>query len=107
MGQFIRSRSRIDLKYFNSHAQSPYPVPTVTDSCGSWTLIENVCCPTYCEDVLTSEDCTSYTAAECGACISPPAADCMSGTMYNETLSVNSDEAWHYSVRQTSSLETS
>lgn len=91
-----------DKDHLNSHAQSPYPVPTATDSCGDWTLVDNVCCPLYCSDVLTSEDCSSYTAAECGSCISPPAADCMSGTMYNETLSVNENESWHYSVRQAS-----
>ncbi|PMD22769.1 hypothetical protein NA56DRAFT_74224 [Hyaloscypha hepaticicola] len=80
-----------------SHAQSPYPVPTATDSCGSWTLVDNVCCPTYCNDILTSESCSGYTAAECGSCISPPSADCKSGTMYNETLSVSNSEIWHYS----------
>lgn len=51
----------------------------------------------YCEDILTSEDC-DYPSSECGSCISPPSADCKSGTMYNETFSVGEDEDWHYSV---------
>jgi len=72
----------------------------------SWTLVDNVCCPTYCSDVLTSEDC-NYPNATCGSCISPPAADCMSGTMYNETLSVNQNEDWHYSIRRPRALPLS
>ncbi|KAH8812782.1 swollenin [Xylogone sp. PMI_703] len=78
-----------------SHNQSPYP-SAAANSCGAWSLVDNVCCPAYCENVLTSEDC-DYPASQCGSCISPPSADCKSGTMYNETTSVGDNEDWHYS----------
>lgn len=77
------------------HSQSAYP--SVNDStCGSWTLVENVCCPLYCSNQNESSTCDSTCTGEC---VTPPAADCMSGTMWGETFHVNDTEDWHYSVR--------
>lgn len=78
----------------STHTQAAYPAATA-GSCGAWTLVENVCCPSYCGSDNTSESCS--TAANCN-CTTPPAAMCKSGTMYPEVHSVSSSEAWHYSV---------
>jgi hypothetical protein len=74
------------------HSQSPYP-SIAASSCGSWTLVDNVCCPSYCATDDTSESCT------CSSCTTPPSADCKSGTMYPEVHTVSTNETWHYSVR--------
>lgn len=81
-----------------THSQSAYPAAT-SGACGSWTLVDNVCCPSYCGSVNTSESCsiTGLTAAQCD-CTTPPSADCKSGTMYPEVHAVGPSEAWHYSV---------
>lgn len=81
-----------------THSQSAYPAAT-SGACGSWTLVDNVCCPSYCASVNTSESCavTGLTAAQCN-CITPPSADCKSGSMYPEVHAVGANEAWHYSV---------
>lgn len=77
----------------STHTQAAYPAATA-GSCGSWTLVENVCCPSYCGSDDTSESCS--TAANCN-CTTPPAAMCKSGAMYPEVHSVSNNEAWHYS----------
>ncbi|KAI5465248.1 expansin module family protein [Mariannaea sp. PMI_226] len=76
-----------------AHSQSAYP--SVSGStCGSWTLVDNVCCPSYCSNQNTSESCSSSCT---GSCVTPPSADCKSGTMYSEVHHVSSNENWHYS----------
>lgn len=82
-----------DTSTVASHSQSPYP-SIAASSCGSWTLVDNVCCPSYCATDDTSESCT------CSNCTTPPSADCKSGAMYPEVLTVSTNETWHYSVRQ-------
>ncbi|UKZ94651.1 uncharacterized protein TrAFT101_009505 [Trichoderma asperellum] len=72
------------------HSQSPYP-SIAASSCGAWTLVDNVCCPSYCATDDTSESCT------CSDCTTPPSADCKSGTMYPEVHTVSTNETWHYS----------
>jgi hypothetical protein len=79
------------------HSQSPYP-SIAASSCGAWTLVDNVCCPSYCATDDTSESCT------CSDCTTPPSADCKSGTMYPEVHSVSTNETWHYSVRPFDSM---
>lgn len=74
-----------------THTQSPYPSAN-SSSCSSWTLVDNVCCPAYCTNNNESTSCDG--TCPCGT---PPAEDCMSGTMYPEVFSVNSSEPWHYS----------
>ncbi|KAL6826662.1 Non-catalytic module family expansin [Trichoderma camerunense] len=73
------------------HSQSPYP-SIAASTCGSWTLVDNVCCPSYCATDDTSEFCTGGCT-----CATPPSADCKSGTMYPEVHHVTSNETWHYS----------
>lgn len=76
------------------HSQSDYP-SVGSDTCGSWTLVDNVCCPSYCSNVDTSESCSLSCT---GSCVTPPSADCKSGTMFDEVHHVSDDEVWHYSV---------
>ena len=76
-----------------AHTQAPYPA-TNASSCGGWTLVDNVCAPSYCTNNNESESCSG--GCPCGT---PPSADCKSGTMYPEVHAVSDDEPWHYSVR--------
>ncbi len=76
------------------NTQAAYPAAT-SGACGSWTLVENVCCPSYCGNDDTSSSCSGLASCNC---TTPPAEMCKSGTMYPEKLSVSPDEAWHYSV---------
>lgn len=80
------------------HSQSPYP-SIAASSCGAWTLVDNVCCPSYCATDDTSESCT------CSDCTTPPSADCKSGTMYPEVHTVSTNETWHYSVRRLNQMQ--
>lgn len=77
-----------------SHSQSAYPSVDAS-TCGSWTLVDNVCCPLYCSNQNESSSCDSTCTGEC---VTPSSADCKSGTMWGETLHVTDDEDWHYSV---------
>jgi len=92
--------------------QVPYPAANSSD-CGSWALVDNVCCPYYCTSNNESESCTSSCS---GGCSSPESSMCKSGTMCKspkpqicqgcyanfelggEQTTVGSDETWHYSV---------
>jgi hypothetical protein len=74
--------------------QAAYPAAT-SGACGSWTLVENVCCPSYCGNDDTSSSCSGLASCNC---TTPPADMCKSGTMYPEKLSVSPHEDWHYSV---------
>lgn len=78
-----------------SHSQSAYPTVDAS-TCGDWTLVDNVCCPLYCSSDDESSACDPATCA--GECVTPPSADCMSGSMWGETLHVSDSEDWHYSV---------
>ena len=60
-----------------SVAQPAYP-SVAASSCGAWTLVDNVCCPSYCLSDNESESCTSGCTGGCG---SPPSSMCKSGTM--------------------------
>ncbi|KAH1917958.1 hypothetical protein KXW47_000882 [Aspergillus fumigatus] len=73
--------------------QNPYP-PANASSCGSWALVDNVCCPYYCLSDNESESCTSSCTGGCG---SPDSSMCKSGTMWGEQHTVTSNEDWHYS----------
>ncbi|KAF4161809.1 hypothetical protein CNMCM6936_002962 [Aspergillus lentulus] len=73
--------------------QNPYP-PANASSCGSWALVDNVCCPYYCLSNNESESCTSSCTGGCG---SPDSSMCKSGTMWGEQRTVTSNEDWHYS----------
>ncbi|KAH6989761.1 Non-catalytic module family expansin [Ilyonectria sp. MPI-CAGE-AT-0026] len=82
-----------DTAVVAAHSQSAYP-SVAGSSCGSWTLVDNVCCPSYCSNQNTSESCSSSCT---GSCVTPPSADCKSGAMFNEVHHVTNNEAWHYS----------
>ncbi|KAH6682523.1 expansin module family protein [Halenospora varia] len=75
------------------HTQAAYPSPS-NGACGSWSLTDNVCCPTYCANDNRSESCS--TSSSC-TCTSPPSAMCKSGAMYPEVHSVTKSEPWHFS----------
>ncbi|KAJ9131343.1 Expansin module family protein [Pleurostoma richardsiae] len=76
-----------------AHTQLPYPSADPS-SCGAWTMVDGVCCPTYCSTDNKSESCSSSCT---GACTQPPSADCKSGTMWGEQHHVTENETWWYS----------
>ncbi|KAI8813360.1 Non-catalytic module family expansin [Cladochytrium replicatum] len=69
-----------------THTQAPYPSVSASN-CGSWTLVDNVCCPSYCKNDLTSENCLSCGSANC----------CASGNMFPEGISLTDNVGWHFS----------
>ena len=77
------------------HEQAPYPEADPSD-CGSWTLVENVCCAQYCADDDRSESCTECGGNESQSCVAVDAKACKSGK-WPEVHSVSDDEPWHYS----------
>ena len=46
-----------DHIYNKDRKQSPYP--DTEDSCGSWTLIDNVCCAEYCDNQDATQECST------------------------------------------------
>lgn len=60
-----------------SSTQPAYP-SIAASSCGSWSLVDNVCCPSYCLSDDKSESCTTGCTGGCGT---PPSSMCKSGTM--------------------------
>ncbi|KAI8803565.1 expansin-like protein [Cladochytrium replicatum] len=76
-----------------THTQAPYPSVSAS-TCGSWTLVDNVCCPSYCKNDLQSENCLGCGSADC---VSTPSSVCKSGTMFPEVKSLTDNEAWHFS----------
>jgi len=95
VGPILYTTSLATSPASTTHTQAAYPTPS-SASCGSWTLSENVCCPSYCSNDNRSESCS--TSGTCD-CVTVPAAMCKSGTMYPEVHLVTNDEDWHYSVR--------
>ncbi len=75
--------------------QAPYPEADPSD-CGSWRLVENVCCAQYCADDDTSESCTACGGNDAELCEAVDAKACMSGK-WPETHAVSDDEPWHHS----------
>jgi len=55
-----------DSYYNKNRKQSPYP--NAKDNCGSWALIDNVCCAEYCDNVDSTQgcgDCGGHGSAHC------------------------------------------
>ena len=72
---------------------APHP-PIEAGSCGSWAVVDNVCCAQYCSDDNTSDSC-----GECSGtadCVPVDSKGCVSG-QWPEVHSVSDNEPWHYS----------
>ncbi len=48
-----------DPYYNKDRKQSPYPAVSEKDGCGSWTLIDNVCCVEYCDNEDSTQGCNT------------------------------------------------
>ncbi|KAJ2890612.1 hypothetical protein MKZ38_001613 [Zalerion maritima] len=81
-----------DTEVVPEHTQEAYPDVSGEDTCGAWVLVDNVCCPSYCEDDLLTESCRDGCT-----CVTPPSDDCSSSDEYPETHDVTEDMEWHYS----------
>lgn len=75
--------------------QEPYPEADPSD-CGSWALVDNVCCAQYCADDDRSESCGGCGGNDSSECVVVDSKGCMSGE-WPEVFSVSDDEPWHYS----------
>ncbi|KAJ1550926.1 hypothetical protein HK096_004200 [Nowakowskiella sp. JEL0078] len=84
----------------STHTQAPYPAQNAT-TCGTggtaWVLQDNVCCPAYCSNLSSSEDCSGCGGIGATNCVSPPSKMCKSGTMYPEVHAITGSETFHYS----------
>jgi expansin (peptidoglycan-binding protein) len=76
--------------------QAPYPPVSDPSACGSWALVDNVCCAQYCSDNDQSESCDSCGGPGSALCTTVDSKACMSG-QYPEVHSVSENESWHYS----------
>jgi len=71
--------------------------PDISDSeagCGSWALVDNVCCAQYCASNLSSESCDECSGTS--DCVAVDSKACISG-QWPEVHCVSDDEPWHYS----------
>ncbi|OUM64732.1 hypothetical protein PIROE2DRAFT_69191 [Piromyces sp. E2] len=53
------SSTATDPYYNKDRKQSPYPAVSEKDGCGSWTLIDNVCCAEYCDNQDSTQGCST------------------------------------------------
>jgi hypothetical protein len=75
--------------------QGSYPtIDAATAGCGSWALVDNVCCAQYCSDDPLSESCDKCKGTS--LCVSVNSKACISG-QWPEGRCISNDEPWHYS----------
>ncbi len=85
--------------------QPPYPaIDEAEAGCGSWALVDNVCCAQYCASVPTSESCDACEGTS--DCVAVSSKGCISGK-WPEGRCVTDDEPWHYSRSTHYGLTTS
>ncbi len=85
--------------------QPPYPaVDEAEAGCGSWALVDNVCCAQYCASVPTSESCDACEGTS--DCVAVSSKGSISGK-WPEGRCVTDDEPWHYSRSTHYGLTTS
>jgi hypothetical protein len=75
--------------------QSAYPtIEPSKAGCGSWAMVDNVCCAQYCSDNPASESCDSCSGT--ANCVPVSSKGCISGE-WPEVHCIGDDEPWHYS----------
>ncbi len=75
--------------------EAPYPeLDPAKAGCGSWALVDNVCCAQYCADDPKSESCGKCEGTD--QCVAVSSKGCISGE-WPEVHCVGDDEPWHYS----------
>ncbi|HOU94001.1 MAG TPA: hypothetical protein PLU22_23280, partial [Polyangiaceae bacterium] len=85
--------------------QPPYPaIDEAEAGCGSWALVDNVCCAQYCASVPTSESCDACEGT--ADCVAVSSKGSISGK-WPEGRCVTDDEPWHYSRSTHYGLTTS
>jgi hypothetical protein len=79
----------------SSRHQAAYPtIDATTAGCGSWALVDNVCCAQYCSDLLSSESCNECQGT--AQCVPVSSKGCISGE-WPEVHCVGDNEPWHFS----------
>ncbi len=77
--------------------QAAYPaIDSAKAACGSWALVDNVCCAQYCSNDMQSESCDKCGGASSAECTQVSSKACVSGE-WPEVRSVSQDEPWHHS----------
>lgn len=75
--------------------EAPYPaIDAATAGCGSWALVDNVCCAQYCSNDPLSESCDK--CAGTSLCVPVNSKGCVSGE-WPEGRCIGDNETWHYS----------
>ena len=81
----------------NTRLEAAYPaIDATTAGCGSWALVDNVCCAQYCSNDNTSESCDKCGGAGSAQCAAVNSKACVSG-QWPEVHCVGDSEPWHYS----------
>ncbi|KAJ3353552.1 hypothetical protein HDU83_006630 [Entophlyctis luteolus] len=80
-----------------TRTQGEYPSPS-SNPCGAWKLTnDNVCVPYHCSNDNESTDCSGCGGINSSLCVTPISEVGKSGDIYNNTITVQNNNWWHYS----------
>jgi len=80
----------------STRREAPYPTIDAKAGCGSWALVDNVCCAQYCNDDTSSESCDQCGGPGSARCVAASSKGCVSG-QWPEVHCVGDNEPWHAS----------
>ena len=88
-----KSNTTTDPIYNKDRKQSPYP--EAKDNCGSWALIDNVCCAEYCDNEDSTQGCTTCGGHDSEHCKVVDSFACRSGDRGYDFYEIPNE--FHYS----------